>query len=307
MTIVVAGGSGFIGTMLTRRLLGQGHTVVVIATSAPRFTHKELFFIQCDLAHQPLPYNILEHADAVINLAGAPINKKWTPEYKKTIRDSRVKSTETIIESIAHAKSRPSVLICASAIGFYGDTNSEIVDEQTPIGGGFLAEVAAEWEEAARKATDYGVRVVCIRTAPVIGTEGLLAAIKKPARFGILPRLKKEDFWFSWIAAIDIVNVYLFALETNTLQGVVNAAAPEPVLYSDFLQAIKKIWKHRLVATVPQWFGRTVFGEGFNEMTKSSRVIPKRLLDKGFEFVFPTLEEAVQYTTAHHDEKNRQS
>jgi uncharacterized protein (TIGR01777 family) len=297
MTIVVAGGSGFIGTMLTKRLLGQGHTVVVVATTGPNFTHKELFFIQCDLATQALPYNIMEHADAVINLAGFPINKKWTPENKKAIRDSRIKSTETIIEGIKNAKSRPGVFICASATGFYGNTGEVMVDEQSSVGQGFLSEVTAEWEEAARRATEYGVRVVCVRTAPVIGRGGFLNTLRGPANFGILPKLKKQDFWFSWISDIDIVNVYLFALETTTLQGVVNAVAPEPVQYSELLKVLKKVWRHRLVITVPTWLGRKMFGEGLKEMTEDSRVTPKRLLDKGFEFIFPNIDGAVKHAT----------
>lgn len=295
MTIVVAGGSGFIGTMLTKRLLGQGHTVVVVAIASPSFTHQNLFFIQSDVANHPLPYNILEHTDAVINLVGAPINKKWTPEYKKIIRDSRVKSTDSIVAGIAAAKSRPNVFICASATGFYGNTGEEVVDEQTPAGEGFLASVTAEWEASARKATEYGVRVVCIRTAPVIGSGGMLAAMKRTAAFGIIPRLTKGDRWFSWIAASDIVNAYIFALETNTLQGVVNASAPEPILYSTFLNTLKTSWKHRIVVTVPHWVGKKLFGEGYDELNYSSRIIPRRLLDKGFEFTYPAIEDAIQY------------
>jgi uncharacterized protein (TIGR01777 family) len=302
MTILVAGGSGFIGTLLTKRLLGQGHTVVVVAMTPPTFTHKELFFIQCDLVNQALPYDILEHTDAVINLAGFPINKKWTAENKKLIKDSRIKSTEKIIESLSHAKNRPGVFICASATGFYGDTGENSTDEQSSAGTGFLAEVTAEWEASARKATDYGVRVVCVRTAPVIGHGGMLNLIKRSALFGVLTRLKKQDFWFSWISEIDIVNVYLFALETSTLQGVVNAVAPEPVLYSKFLESLKTVWKHRLVVTIPIWFGKKLFGEGYKEMTTDSRVVPKRLLDKGFEFIFPTIEQAVLHSA--YDEKN---
>ncbi len=294
MTIVVAGGSGFIGTMLTRRLLGQGHTVVVVALTAPHFTHQNLFFIQCDLVLQPLPYNILEHADTVINLVGFPINKKWTPEHRVAIKESRVKSTEAIVAAIASAHSRPQVFICASATGFYGDTGVMTADEQSINGEGFLTEVTIEWEDAARKATEYGVRVVCVRTAPVIGRGGMMAVLKNPARFGIIPRTTKEDFWFSWIAEIDIVNAYLFALETSTLQGIVNASAPEPVLYNSFLNLLKTTWKHRIIVTVPQWLSKRVFGEGYKEIARNSRVVPKRLLDKGFEFVYPTIESAIE-------------
>ncbi|MDB5188853.1 MAG: cell division inhibitor [Candidatus Nomurabacteria bacterium] len=294
MTIVVAGGSGFIGTMLTKRLLGQGHTVIVVATHSPLFTHQNLFFIQVDAANNPLPYNILEQTDAVINLIGAPINKKWTEFYKQTIRDSRVKSTECIVAGIAAAQNRPTVFISASATGFYGNTGEEVVDEQTLNGSGFLASVCAEWETAARKATEYGVRVVCIRTAPVIGQGGMLAELKRIASFGFIPRLTKENPWFSWISDLDVVNAYLFALETSTLQGVVNASAPEPIRYNDFLQTLKNNWKHRLIVTMPSWAAKKLFGEGYEELTDSSRVVPKRLLDKGFQFVYPTIESAIK-------------
>jgi uncharacterized protein (TIGR01777 family) len=293
MTIVVAGGSGFIGTTLSKRLLAQGHTVVVIALTPPSFTHQNLFFIQSDVATQQLPYNVLEHTDAIINLVGFPINVKWTEENKKKIRDSRIKSTVSLVAAIASAKSRPSVFICASATGFYGNTGAEITDEQSDHGSGFLSDVVMEWEAEARKATEHGVRVVCIRTAPVIGHGGLMALIKKSAAFGILPRLKKEDFWFSWISEMDIVNAYLFALETNTLQGVVNAVAPEPVLYSTFLNTLKTIWKHRLTVTVSKFIGNKLFKDGYAEMTTDSRIVTKRLLDKGFEFVYPTIESAL--------------
>ncbi len=317
MTIVVTGGSGFIGTMLTKRLLGQGHTVVVVALTSPNFTNKNLFFIQCDMANNPLPYNILEHTDAVINLVGAPISNKWTEEYKKTIRDSRIKSTDSIVAAIAEAKNRPTVFICASATGFYGDTGrasvgsarhdsteSEIVDEQSEQGKGFLADVVVEWEAAARKATEFGVRVVCVRTAPVIGHGGMMDVLKKSAKFGVLAQLSKEDYWFSWIAAIDIVNVYLFALETNTLQGVVNAVAPEPVLYSTFLNELKNVWKHRIVVHIPRWFSKKILGDGYKELVYNNRVVPKRLLDKGFEFVYPTIETALKAYTTDEYEKN---
>jgi uncharacterized protein (TIGR01777 family) len=305
MTIVIAGGSGFIGSMLSQRLLGQGHTVVVVATTPPSFTHENLFFIQSDVASQPLPYNILEHTDAVINLVGAPISARWTAEYKKLILDSRIKSTNSIVASIASAKSRPTVFICASATGFYGDTGQEMVDEQAPTGNGFLADVVVQWEAAARAATEYGVRVVCIRTAPVIGQGGMMAPFKRASNWGIIPKLTRQDNWFSWISAVDIVNVYLFALETSTLQGVVNACAPEPIRYNTFIESLRKLWKHRLLISVPRWVGRRLFGEGYSELFFNNRVVPKRLLDKGFEFVYPTIDSALaqSFITLPHEKK----
>ena len=177
MTIVLTGGSGFIGTMLAKKLLQQKHTVIVIDRVAPPFTHEQLYFIACDIASQSLPYNVLDHADAVINLAGAPISQKWNPEVKRAIMESRVQSTKHVVESIIAASSRPSVFICASAVGFYGETGNELVTEQHQKGEGFLSDVVELWEAAARPAAEHGVRVVHIRTAPVLGNAIWIRAI----------------------------------------------------------------------------------------------------------------------------------
>lgn len=294
MTIVIAGGSGFIGTALSKRLTTLGYTVIVVDVVAPSIVHEQLFFVKCDITASPLPYGILEKADAVINLAGKSIAGKWTPEVKKAIHTSRVESTKHIVEEIGRVENRPSCFICASAIGFYGDTAEEIVDEQFPQGEGFLAGVVGAWESEARKATEYGVRVVCVRTAPVLGKGGMLSQLKKMARFGFLLKLKKRDIWMSWIHEEDIVNTYIFALQTTTVQGVFNAAAPNPVQQSEFFRILGKVLHRRVIGTIPRFITKRFFGESFTETTKSQRVAPKRLLDKGFEFSYPTLEEALR-------------
>jgi uncharacterized protein (TIGR01777 family) len=294
MTIVLAGGSGFIGTRLAKTLLSLGHTVIVIDVRGPRFTDEHLFFIQCDLATQSLPYNVLERTDAVINLAGAPINKKWTPAYKEEIRMSRINSTRTIVEAIEHAQSKPSVFITASAIGYYGDTGSSAVDEQGTQGDGFLADVVAQWEAACQKASAFGVRTVMIRTAPVLGHGGMLAALLQTARFGFLLNLSRKDFVMSWIHEDDIVAVYLFALETTTLQGVVNAVAPQSIEHHAFMKALSHAVHRRVIGTIPQWIARRKFGQLFAEMTIDQQVTPQRLIDKGFTFAYPTIESALR-------------
>lgn len=294
MTIVLTGGSGFIGTLLGKKLLQRGYTVIVIDRVAPPFTHENLYFIGCDIATQQLPYNVLDHADAVINLAGVSIAQKWTPEVKKAILESRVKSTQHVVESILSATSRPKVFICASAVGFYGDTGNTAVNEQGGKGTTFLSTVVEQWETAARPVADHGVRLVYIRTAPVLGNGGFLAPIRRLMQFGITPSLKGKNGWFSWIHYEDIVNIYLFALETSTLQGVVNAVAPGSVPRKTFDKKLAHYFGNKLLITVPQWITTMMFGEElYAELVQSTYVIPERLLDKGFIFSYPTIEQAL--------------
>lgn len=293
MTIVITGGSGFIGTGLTKRLLAAGRTVVIVDINPPAFTHEKLFFINCDITTGPLPYAILEKADAVINLVGRSIFGKWNDKVKKEISQSRIDSTEHIISSIKNSSNKPSCFICASAIGYYGDTGNVVVDEQSPKGEGFLADTVYAWEKVAQSATEYGVRVVCVRTAPVLGHGGFLSELTKTAKFGFLLGLTSKDFWMSWIHEEDIINTYLFALETSTVQGVFNASAEEAVPHSDFMKKLAKAINRRVIGNIPKFLSKRLFGQFFDEITKNQRVAPKRLLDKGFVFSYPTLESAL--------------
>jgi uncharacterized protein (TIGR01777 family) len=293
MTIVITGGAGFIGTYLSKRLVNSGYTVVIVDILSPSFTHEQLFFIKCDIESSPLPYGIIEKADVVINLVGKNIYGKWTNEFKKDIEHSRIESTKNIIEAIKKAENKPSCFICASAIGFYGDTGTDIVDEKSPKGEGFLSDVVIKWENIASKAGDLGVRFVCVRTAPVIGPEGMLSKIIKTAKFGFLLKLKKQDFWMSWIHIEDIISTYVFAIETTTVQGVFNACAPEQVTHSIFMKTLGKKIKRRVIGSIPRFVTKKVFGEFFEEITKNQKVAPRRLLDKGFVFSYPTIDGAL--------------
>ncbi len=294
MTIVIAGGSGFIGTQLSKKLLSLGHRVIVIDIHGPQFTHPELFFIQCDISTQPLPYDVLEKTDAIVNLAGRTIATKWNKKVMDEIRQSRIDSTRHIIETIKNTKNKPACFITASAVGFYGDTRDTLCDEKCPQGEGYLATVVAEWESVAQEAAAYGVRTVCVRTAPVLGHGGFLTALTKTARFGFLVKLKKKDFWMSWIHEDDIVATYLFALETTTVQGVFNAVAPEAVPQSIFMKTLGKVLHRKVLGVIPSFIAKKIFGMFFEEITKSQRIYPQRLEDKGFVFAHPTLKEALQ-------------
>jgi len=294
MTIVITGGSGFLGTKITEKLLDSGYIVIVIDVLPPKISHKKLFFIQCDLSKQQLPFNVLEQTDAVINLAGKNIFGKWNSKYKKEIRDSRIESTKHVVESMKLATNRPTILISASAVGFYGESGDLDITEKSPKGQGFLADVVADWEKEAFVAEEFGTRVVCIRTTPVIGQLGILPIYKKMAKFGFLMKISKKDFWQPWIHEEDIVNSYLFALETSTLQGVVNAASPEIVTHSSFMKTMGGVLNRKIIGAVPAFISKIMFGELFEEITKSQKIVPQRLIDKGFVFSHPSLQETIE-------------
>ncbi len=289
MTIVLTGGSGFIGTQLSRKLLALGDTVIVVDRSAPTFTHERLFYIASDITTQQLPFNVLEHTDAIINLVGASISKKWTPSYKKLIRDSRIISTKHVVESMYAATSRPAILINASAVGYYGERGEEELTEKSLKGTGYLSDVVSEWETEAHKAEAFGTRVVCIRTAPVVGHGGMIAEMRKSARFGFLLALTKKDFWQPWIHEDDIVNAYLFALQTSTVQGAINAAAPEIVTHTTFMKTLGQVTHRRVIGALPVWLKRMLFGDLTVGLTQSQRVLPQLIMDKGFIFTYPTV------------------
>jgi len=293
MTIVLTGGSGFIGTQLAKKLLALGDTVVVVDIKAPSFTHEQLFFIQCDITRSELPFNVLEHTDAVINLAGAPISAKWTDSYKQVISDSRIISTRHIVESMRTATSRPTILINASAIGYYGEREREELTERSAKGVGFLADVVAGWEAEAQKAEEFGTRVVCMRTAPVVGHGGMLTQMRMTAKFGFLMKLTTNKFFQSWVHEEDIVHAYLFALQTSTLQGPVNVASPEVVTHDVFMKTLGVVLKRPVLGSAPSFILTLKYGLLMAELTKSQCVSPKLLIDKGFVFQHPTLEGAL--------------
>lgn len=295
MVIVITGGSGFIGRKITQRFLDEGKTVVIVDVVAPSIIHEKLFFISCDITKQTLPYNILEHTDAVINLVGAPVSGKWTQEKKDKIRDSRIVSTKHIVETIANTKVRPNVFICASSLSFYGDTKDFVLDEQGENGKDFLAEVTAEWEGEARKAVEYGVRVVCVRNALVLGnTGGIISQLTHTKNWGFIYRPIKENKYFSWVHIDDIASIYQFVLETATVQGVINAVSPEAVHFQGLLDLISKFSKKRILGTIPEWLSKKIYGDAIDEFKKDVQVVPKKLIDKGFVFSFSNIEKALE-------------
>jgi uncharacterized protein len=232
-------------------------------------------------------------AEAIVHLAGAPIAVRWTARRRREILESRVLGTRRIVEAIASRKPAPRVLVCASAIGFYGDRGSEELTEESGPGTDFLSDVVREWEHAAQGAP---VRSVQLRFGIVLSPRGGALAKMLPAfRLGVGGRLGSGTQWMSWIALHDLVRVIRFAIDSETLTGPVNAVAPQPVTNAEFTETLGRVLRRPAVIPVPAFALRALFGEMARlTMLASQRVVPRRLGNAGFRFEYPTLEGALR-------------
>lgn len=291
--IVIAGGSGFIGTKLTEALVKRGYRVTVVDLSPPS-TEKlsEVDFISKDLVKDGLESSLVDGALAVINLAGASIGKRWSSEYKKLIYDSRVKSTKSIVEAVHSSKERPKILINASASGYYGDRGEELLSEDSGPGNDFLARLCLDWEEEAREVEKAGVRVVTVRTANVLGPGGLLSTLEPVFKWGLGGYFGSGKQFMPWVHWKDIVGIYIFALESE-IKGAVNTGAGVPVTQKDLFKTFGKIIGSPIVWRIPFVFARVALGEFARALVASQRVDLSKIKGAGYSFRFENLEEAL--------------
>jgi uncharacterized protein (TIGR01777 family) len=296
MNIAITGGSGFIGTSLTRKLLDAGHHVTVYDRVAPRFAHERLQFISANLVTDPAPLSIAKH-DAIVHLAGVSIYERWTKEYKQEIMDSRTKSTASIVDACRQSESKSSVFVCASAVGYYGDQGDRVLDESVaaPIAGtDFLSGVCVAWESAAQQIENLDIRRVSVRTAIVLGPNGgMMSKLLPLFRWGLGGRLGTGNQWFSWIHIDDLVGIYYAAITDSQLSGPVNAAAPEPVTNRMFTQSLGKALHRPTFWVIPAFVLRIILGEFAKAVLASTRAVPTKLQAMGFVFKYKTIDEAV--------------
>lgn len=300
MKIVIAGGSGFLGKALVARLLEAGHTVSILSrnpSTAQQSLPNQVNVEQWDAKSIGEWRRLIDGADAVVNLTGESIGgKRWTKRQKELIMSSRIDSTRAIVEAIRHAKHRPRVLVNQSAVGYYGNVPFIPVEEDHPPGNDFLSHVAVLWESEAHKATELGVRVVTPRTGVVLSTQGgALPRMLLPFKLYIGGPLGSGAQWFPWIHLDDEIGAMMFAIENEKLEGAVNFAAPGSVTMKEFCAALGKAMHRPSWAPVPGFVLKVILGEMAGPLLLSGqRVVPRKLVDAGYRFRFPTVHEALQ-------------
>lgn len=292
MRIAVTGASGLIGTALVRSLTTDGHEVVRLVRREPAGPGE----VRWDPARQYVDPKGLTGCDAVVHLAGAGVgDHRWTASYKKEIRDSRVLGTAAIARAVAPLDTPPKVLVCGTAVGYYGDTGDRPVDEDSPAGSGFLAEVVVEWEAAAEPAATAGVRTAFARTGLVVSREGGAWGRLFPIfKAGLGGRMGDGRQYWSFISMHDEIAALRHIIDTETLSGPVNLTAPEPLTNREVTAAMGRVLHRPTLATVPAFALRIAIGEFSQDVLSSQRVRPKRLLDSGFAFAFPGIEESIR-------------
>lgn len=296
MKIVLTGSHGLVGSALLPLLRAENHDVI-------RLTHA-----RAGAAAGPseVPWNIdtgsidairIESSDAVIHLAGENIAGRWTEPKKRAIRESRVKGTRLLAETIAKLDHKPQTLICASAIGLYGDRGDEVLDENSKPGTGFLAEVCQEWEAAAKPAQDAGIRTVFLRIGVVMAADG--GALKKmltPFKLCVGGIIGSGKQYWSWIALDDVTGVIMHALKNPGVSGPLNLTAPNPATNREFTKTLGKVLSRPTIFPMPAFAARMAFGEmGDALLLSSTRVLPKRLAATGYSFRYPELEPALRH------------
>jgi uncharacterized protein len=234
--------------------------------------------------------------DVVIHLSGESVAGRWNAEKKSRIRESRVVSTKNLAQALAGTEHKPQVFICASAIGVYGSRGDEVLAEDSPSGSGFLAEVSREWESATAPAGNAGIRVVNLRIGIVLAHNGgALKAMLLPFRLGLGGRIGSGRQLWSWIHMDDLVAAVWHIVQTKTARGPVNLTAPNPLTNAEFTEALARVLHRPAIFPVPRFAARLALGEFADEgLLASARVVPRKLLESGFEFKYPGLSDALR-------------
>ena len=285
-TILITGASGLIGTALSEQLKSAGHTVKKLSRSGDGLTW--------DLEKGTISAGALEDVDTVVHLAGAPIAQRWTAKAKKDILESRVQGTRLLAEAILK-EPNPPAFISASGANYYGFNQGELLDESAPSGDGFLAEVCRAWEEAAGALIDHGVRTAFMRTSIVLSSKGgALAKMITPFKMGVGGRIGSGDQKMSWISLPDLVNLYQFVIENESIHGPVNAAAPKPVSNTVFTRELGTALGRPTFIPLPEAVVKTLFGEmGEETVLADLGLIPAKATAHGFQWTTPDLASAL--------------
>jgi uncharacterized protein (TIGR01777 family) len=303
MKIAITGATGFVGSRLVERLQAEGHSVVVLTRDPD---HGRRVFPAADfpavtvVGYSPLepgPWQegVLSGCDGVVNLAGAPISERWSDEHKQAIMDSRQLGTKKLVEALAKADPKPSVWINASAIGYYGTSETAAFDETSaPIADDFLSQVCQAWEAAAQPVKDYGLRLVILRFGIVLGMGGAVAKMLTPFRMFAGGPIGSGHQWFSWIHRDDLVGLIVQALQDPAMEGIYNGTAPNPVRMAEFCKTLGKVLNRPSWLPVPDFVLETILGDGAQVVLEGQQVLPKRTEGSGFTYRYALVKDALE-------------
>lgn len=297
MKILITGGTGFVGTHLTLRLVQDGNEVTILTRSpeGSKGTSLGISYLQGDPTQEGPWQEAIKNHDTIINLAGASIFSRWTEEQKRAIRESRVLTTRNIVKGLGVTSKREITFFSTSAVGYYGFHGDEELTEESPPENDFLANLAVEWEAEALKGRDKGARVVITRFGIVLGEKG-------GALGQMIPLFKKYiggpigsgQQWFSWIHIKDLVEAFVFLIKHPEISSPVNLCSPNPVKNKDLAKALGKALHRPSFLPAPGFMIKLILGEFGSVILEGQRVIPRRLLDHGFLFQYPDIEKALE-------------
>ena len=293
MNILITGGTGFIGSTITKFFLQQNNYITILS----RGRSKVLKPVRVIESINQINTN--EKINIIINLAGSSINKKWNKTYKEILISSRVEVTKSLITLIKALKEKPDLLISASAIGYYGTQNNKYLDETSSYIDDFTHELCNLWELEAQKAQELGVRTCITRLGVVLGKNGgALEKILPLFKLGLGGNIGSGKQFFSWIHLDDVIGIFNFLISNKEQKGIYNLTSPSPTTNSQFTKALSRTLKRPDFFTVPSFLIKMVFGEmGDKLLLNGSAVYPKKLLDNGYEFKFKTIESALKNIT----------
>lgn len=295
MRILISGSSGLIGTHVDKYLSSKGFAVSSLVRS--KSDDKNSIFWTPSKEYIENIEDI-ENFDVMINLSGENIVGRWTDEKKRLIRESRVNTTNYLVDLFGKLKNPPALFISASAIGYYGNRGDTKLTEQSDPGNGFLEDISSDWEDAANAASKHGIRVVNLRIGVVLSKDGgALAKMLPVFRLGLGGIVGSGQQYWSWVSIEDMSRIMEFIINNNEISGPVNAVSPNPVTCREFTKTLSRVINRPAVIPVPSFIVKLAFGEmGEHAVLASTRVIPKKLLDSGYSFYNPNLESALKST-----------
>ena len=289
MNILITGGTGFIGSALTKFFIQKGYLTTILSRHCPALSSVRII-------KSIEQINVDEKIDIIINLAGAPINKKWTNSYKEVLIDSRLEITKNLILLIKSLKTKPNLLISASAIGYYGNQSNNYIDENSLYINDFTHKLCNLWELEAKKVEKLGVRTCITRLGVVLGKNGgALEEMLPIFRLGLGAKIGSGKQFFSWVHIDDVIGAFNFLIKDKTQKGIYNLTSPNPVTNYRFTKELGKMINRPTVLTIPKFVIKMIFGEmGDKLLLNGSAVYPKKLLDSGYEFQCKTIEASLE-------------